>query len=440
MIATGEDARPAHPWRNGGRGKRSNVYAAMVRKKHRRCIMKREYRTEGEHMFFEELPQELRVDLALRRAVVAEMMRAADADALIATTNVHLLYLTGLLSDGYFYMTREGECVHFLRRPQMWEGGGIAPIKHPGEIPALLAGMGLPAPRRLMLEDELPHMEYMRLAELFPGTVAVPSILRAARRIKTPYEQTIMRSTGLWHAAALEGVPGLFKPGMTDIEFSMVIDHHFRMLGHPGIFRIAGHRMECGMGVVLAGDNAQEASPYDFALGGRGRPDFPISACGIEIAEGMTVLVDESGCDGPYLTDMTRIYSYGDLPRQAYDIHEAALEIQADFVVFAQPGARCCDLYNNAVEIARRRGLEDCFMGLAQRAKFVGHGVGLEVNEGPVIAPRDATELAPGMVMAFEPKFIVPGVGAVGVENTFLITDKGPERITPGDDAIHPLD
>lgn len=391
-------------------------------------------------MYFDGLSEELREDLALRRARVAQLMREAGADALIATTNVHLHYLTGRISDAYFYMTQEGDCALFLRRPQMWEGSGIMPIRHPGEIPAMLASLGMPAPKRLMLEEELPYTEYTRLAGLFPDAIMLPSVLRRARMIKTPYEQNAMRETGLWHAAALDGVPDLFKPGMTDTQFALAIDQHFRELGHPGFFRIAGHRMECGMGVILAGDNAKEPSPFDFALGGAGRADFPISVSGIEIQEGMTISVDESGCFDAYLTDTTRIYSYGELPKHAYDIHETAMEIQADFVVFAQVGARCCDLYNNAVEIARRNGLEENFMGLVQRAKFVGHSLGLEMNEGPVIAPRDTTELVPGMVIAFEPKFIVQGVGAVGVENTFLITENGPERITPGDDAIHPLD
>lgn len=390
-------------------------------------------------MVFFGLSADLEQDLLPRRERVAELLREQGADAMLVTTNVNLFYLTGRIPDGYFYMTAQGLCVLFLRRPLSWEGRTIVPIKHPGEIPAYLEKLELPSPERIMLEEELPHAEYARLAALFPGAEATPSVLRRARMIKTAYEQDILRETGLWHAAALDGVPALFKPGMTDVEFGLAIDDHFRRLGHPGFFRIAGHRMECGMGVILAGDNAQEPSPFDFALGGAGRADFPISVSGREIAEGTTISVDESGDVYGYLTDTTRIYSYGELPRAAYDMHEVAREIQADFVMYAQPGARCCDLYNNAVEIARRNGLEENFMGLAQRAKFVGHGLGLEMNEMPVIAPRDTTALEPGMLLAFEPKFIVQGVGAVGVENTFLIAENGPERITPGEDTIIPL-
>ncbi len=387
-------------------------------------------------MQFYGIEENLKEDILLRRERVAELMRQGGADALIATTNVNLFYLTGRIPDGYFYMTREGLCALFLRRPHSWEGRGIVRIKHPAEIPEYLKKLDLPIPRVLMLEDELPFSEYSRLRSIFGEPETLPSVIRNARAIKMPYEQQLLRETGLWHAGAQQGVPGLFRPGMTDIEYEIAIFHHFRELGHPGFFRIAGHRMEAAMGTVIAGDNAAVPSPFDFAMGGAGRDFFPFAACGEELSEGKAVLVDCSGNTCGYLTDLSRTYSIGRLPNQALDMHDTALAIQAAFVSAAVPGARCCDLYNQALDIARRSGFEDHFMGLYQHAKFVGHGLGLEINEMPVIAPKDVTPLREGMAIALEPKFVLPGCGAVGIENTFLITRNGPERLTPGDDAI----
>ncbi|MFZ5864434.1 MAG: M24 family metallopeptidase, partial [Thermodesulfobacteriota bacterium] len=76
------------------------------------------------------------------------------------------------------------------------------------------------------------------------------------------------------------------------------------------------------------------------------------------------------------------------------------------------------------------------FMGWPQPVSFVGHGVGLELDELPVIGKRSPTVLEEGMVMAIEPKFVFPGEGLAGIENTFLVTDKGLERLTLFDDAI----
>ena len=76
-------------------------------------------------------------------------------------------------------------------------------------------------------------------------------------------------------------------------------------------------------------------------------------------------------------------------------------------------------------------------MGHRQHAGFVGHGVGIEINELPVIAPRSRDILAAGNVIALEPKFVIPGVGAVGIENTYRVTDSGPmERLTDAPEEI----
>jgi Xaa-Pro aminopeptidase len=136
------------------------------------------------------------------------------------------------------------------------------------------------------------------------------------------------------------------------------------------------------------------------------------------------------------MTDMTRTFSVGQLPDEAYAAHETALSIQAEMARMAVPGAVSEDLWLRAVEMAAAAGLADCFMGAAQQAKFVGHGVGIEINELPVLGARSKTPLEAGMTLAVEPKFVLPGVGAVGIENTFLVTSSGGERITVLSDDI----
>jgi Xaa-Pro aminopeptidase len=61
----------------------------------------------------------------------------------------------------------------------------------------------------------------------------------------------------------------------------------------------------------------------------------------------------------------------------------------------------------------------------ATRVKFIGHGLGIEVDEFPFIAQGQKLPLESGMTFAFEPKFIVPDLGIVGLENTYLVTGKG---------------
>ena len=102
----------------------------------------------------------------------------------------------------------------------------------------------------------------------------------------------------------------------------------------------------------------------------------------------------------------------------------------------AKPGISCESLYQLAIDRVTKAGFADCFMGTKQQAKFIGHGIGLEINEAPVLAPRIKQELEPGMVFALEPKIVVPGVGPVGIENSWAVTVDGVEKLTTAPEEI----
>ena len=185
------------------------------------------------------------------------------------------------------------------------------------------------------------------------------------------------------------------------------------------------------MGSLLAGNNAGVPSPYDFALGGEGLdPSLPGGANGTLLQAGQSFMVDMGGNFYGYMCDMSRVYSVGRLPQLAYDAHQVCLNVQEAVAAAARPGVACEDLYNIALEIVQKAGFADCFMGTGQKAKFIGHGIGLEINEQPVIAPRIRQQLEPGMVFALEPKMVLQGVGPVGIENSWVVTQNGVEKLT----------
>ena len=102
----------------------------------------------------------------------------------------------------------------------------------------------------------------------------------------------------------------------------------------------------------------------------------------------------------------------------------------------AAPGTSCADLYNESLRIVEEAGAGPYFMGTELQAQFVGHGLGLQINELPVLMGRSKDRLQPGMVIAFEPKFVLPHIGAVGIENTYLVTETGIENLTPAPEVI----
>lgn len=380
-------------------------------------------------------------ELKQRRDKIRVLMAQQGIDAALFTCNVNLIYTYGQVVSGYLYLPLNDSARLFIKRPNNIEGEHIRPIRKPEQLPDLLTEQGLPLPQRLMLEgDELSFNEYRRLAACFPSAEVLPcgsALVRQARSVKTGLEIELFRRSGLAHAKAYAQIPSVYRPGMTDRELSIEIERLMRLEGNLGIFRVFGQSMEIFMGSLLAGDNAAAPSPYDFALGGEGMdPALPGGANNTPLQEGQSLMVDLGGNFYGYMGDMSRVFSIGRLPQQAYDAHQLCLDIQDAIADMARPGVVCEDLYNKAIDMVTRAGMADYFMGVGQKAKFIGHGIGLEINEAPVIAPRMKQELEPGMVFALEPKIVLPGVGPVGIENSWAVGAEGLEKLTICEESI----
>lgn len=377
----------------------------------------------------------LQPELKLRRDKIRVLMVQQGIDAALITCNVNLIYTYGRVVSGYLYLPLNAPARLFIKRPNDIEGEHIHPIRKPEQITELLKECGLPLPAKLMLEgDELSFTEYNRLAACFPETEVVPcgtALIRQARSVKTPIEIEMFRRSGAAHTKAYEQIPSVYQPGMTDRQLSIEIERLMRLEGCLGIFRVFGQSMEIFMGSLLAGDNAAVPSPYDFALGGKWLdPSLPGGVSGTLLQAGQCFMVDMGGNFYGYMGDMSRVFSIGRLPEQAYTAHQTCIEIQEEIAAMAKPGTVCEDMYNKAIEIVTKAGFADYFMGVDQKAKFIGHGIGLEINEMPVLAPRMKQELEPGMVFALEPKIVLPGIGPVGIENSWAVTTDGLEKLT----------
>jgi len=172
--------------------------------------------------------------------------------------------------------------------------------------------------------------------------------------------------------------------------------------------------------------------------GGQGlHPVFPQGCSFKTIETGEPILVDYAGLWGGYITDRSRIYAIDYLSDKLIRAFNTALKIQDAVLERVEPGANGSSLYDLALKMADEAGLGDHFMGSgSDRVKFIGHGVGLELDEFPVLAKGVDVKLEPGMVFALEPKFVFPGEGLVGIENTFILTEKGVEKVTNSPDEL----
>lgn len=385
------------------------------------------------------IPDALKREIGLHIEKVRNIMKPGTA--LIVAGNVNLFYCTGRFFRGYIWLPAEGEPLYFVVKPRVYSSADdVIYIRKPEMIPDELLKRGIAIPDEVGIEEDvLSYSDTMRLKRLAPQAqwFNASQLFREVRMVKTPYEISQMRIDGRKQVAVYEKISSLYTPGMTDLQLQIAIEYELRREGCLGFARVAGTLMEINMGSVLVGANADAPSPYEFAMGGEGADlSLPGGANGTLIETGESVMVDMNGSFNAYQTDMTRVWTMGELPERAYRAHACSIEILRRLEMEALPGKEIKELYFKAVEMAERDGLKECFMGYSQQSNFIGHGVGIELNETPPIAPRTPGVLKDGMTLAIEPKFVIPGVGAVGVENTYLVGKDGLECLTVMEEKI----
>lgn len=382
------------------------------------------------------IPHGLSNEMALRTQRIADQLKSQGTDAILVSENANLYYTSGRVFCGFTYITADGDVTYFVRRPVGLTGDNVRYIRKPEQIAELLPQM----PQSIALElDSAPFSTVERLRKVF-GDARVANgsdILRRCRAVKTPYEIARLTESGVHHAMAYSRIPRIYRGGMTDVELQVEIERVLRNEGCLGQFRIAGGSMELFMGNLLTGENADAPSPYDFAMGGAGLDlSLPVGCNGSAINPGQTVMVDMCGNFTGYMTDMTRVYYVGRLDPTAAKAHQLSIDIHHRLAQEFHAGCEAKRMWEVAMEMVAEAGMDDYFMGHTQKAGFVGHGVGIEVNELPVLAPRSRDVLEDGNVIAIEPKFVIPHVGAVGIENTYVVR---PDRLECITNAPEPL-
>ncbi len=370
-----------------------------------------------------------------------QQMAEAGLDAVLMVQNADLFYFAGSIQQGLLYVPAVGEPLYLVRRDHgraRMESGlkNVLPLDSPRRLPGLVRDYGHSLPRRLGLElDVLPVQFCRRLERVLPEAAiedATP-LIRSVRAIKSDYEIAIMKDAALIADKVVRRAAEVIREGMSDLELSAELEHEARRAGHQGMIRMRGFNSEIFYGHAFSGADSAVPSGFDTPLGGVGlTPAFPQGASYKTIRAGEPITVDFVACFDGYLVDQTRIFSLGEPDSRLRRGYEDMLELQQAFVDRARPGVAWGELYDFCVGLAAKMGYADHFMGTpAARVSFVGHGVGVELDEYPFLA-RGFSEhlLQPKMTFAFEPKLVFPGLGAVGVENTFWVEEDGLKSLT----------
>lgn len=385
-------------------------------------------------------------ELKLRVEHLQQKLLETGLDGVFIMENTDLFYFTGSMQQGFFFVPAKGAPLYFVRRnyerarmESSWPE--IYSLSSLRKLPLSLAAHGFADLQKIGLElDVLPVNNYLRLIKNFPATefTDVSKIIREIRMLKSAYELEFFREAGRIALDVNRRIPSLLKEGMTELSFSAQLENLHRLAGHQGVLRMRGFNAEMYFGHTYFGENGAFHTFVDSCTGGSGlTPACPQGAGWKTLNRHEPVGVDYAAVYEGYIIDHTRTFSLGALPEDLHRAYEVAVEIQNAVIKRSFPGAPCAELYDLSVEIATARGLGHNFMGFGvEQVKFVGHGIGLEIDELPVIGKGSEYRLAAGMVFALEPKFIFPGRGMVGLENTWHVTAQGPEKLSPISDDL----
>ena len=390
------------------------------------------------------IQEEIRQDIATRISSIRSHMSRENIEATLVASNANIYYTTGRFFKGFVYIPMGSDPIWFIIKPDIFDKeDDVVIIRKPENIPGKLKELGLELPATLGLEfDTMSYSDIERLKAVFPDSVPLnaSSSLRKARMVKTQWELDRMKEDGIHQSEVYRRVTRCYKEDMTDVQFQIEIERILRLEGCLGFVRTSGNLMDINLGSVIAGENADVPSPYDFTMGGSGiDPSLPGGANGTTLKPGQSVMIDMNGSFNGYQTDMTRVWRLGELPSLAYKAHDCSINILRALESIGKPSTPVADLYNKAMEIAEANGLAEYFMGHRQHASFIGHGVGIELNEQPVVMAKSRDILLENMTIALEPKFVIPEVGAVGVENTYVVTSTGLKSITIFPEEIQEL-
>ena len=379
-------------------------------------------------------------ELINRLKTLQAVLEERDLDAAIIINKPDFFYFSGTVQQGWLYVPREGPPLlmvdkEYNRARVESSLERVVFLSSIQEAPRVLDEQGYSAPENIGMElDVIPANIYFQFKSLFKtaGIVDLSTDVRLIRAVKSGYEIKMIRRASWLADKVAAKVPELLEPGKTEITLAGEIEAYARSMGHQGIVRMRLWGSEIFYGHLLSRVSGAIPSYLSSPTGGSGTsPAIGMGVGHKKIERNEPVLLDYVFALDGYLSDHSRIFSIGPLPDELLKAHDAMLELQALAKREGVPGVLAGDLYEIMVAAAGERGYADHFMGVGDcRGRFTGHGLGLELDEFPFVAKGETLPLEAGMVIAMEPKVVLPGKGVVGVENTVVVTESGLETLT----------
>jgi Xaa-Pro aminopeptidase len=390
------------------------------------------------------LPTVPQSEIAQRLARVQQHMQAEQMEGLLITHKMNLLYFAGSMQNGTLFIPATGEATFYVKKSLLRaEAESSLTVEKMGSLRDL--GKRIETKygsiQRLGIEEDvIPYKLAVRYIQSFDQAEMIPAaaLLRKIRAQKSPFELDLIKQSAAKVDRVIQALPHIIRPQMSELELVAEIEYRLRLEGNFNLYRTHGYNQELVLGMVAAGRQATVPTFFDGPAGGLGLSvAHPQSASREAIQPQQPILIDIGATTEGYLIDQTRIAVIGELTEQMQEAYQVAKQILRHVEPLIRPGVSWEQPYLDAIAMAKEAGLADHFMGYgADQVKFLGHGIGLEIDEWPVLAKGFTQPLQEGMVIAIEPKFLFPGQGIVGIENTYVVQTDGLSPLTQSSEEI----
>lgn len=384
-------------------------------------------------------------EIDARVRTLQQTLDQSDLDGALVVHHTNLFYLSGTSQAAHLFVPRTGAPLlmvrkSFARARRESPIGEILEVRSLKMIPELLGERGFRFDALGVELDVMPYKTWQFYQKVFAASTMqdIGEPIRSQRRIKSPYEADLLQESCAVLDQVFAEVPSMLIESMTEIELASLFEAAMRRRGYGGCSKMRAFNQDFFFGNVTSGGSGAEPSYFDGPVGGSGLTpaNNPHGAGWKRIGRNEVVYIDYTCVINGYTADGARMFVIGDVSPELRAAHEASLAIQRELVGMLRPGTVCEAVYLRAEALARDLGLAEHFMGLGpDRVRFIGHGVGLELDEYPIFAKGVNTVLEQGMTFALEPKFVFPE-GAIGTENTFLLTGDGVRVLTLAPETI----
>ncbi|UCF57211.1 MAG: aminopeptidase P family protein [Deltaproteobacteria bacterium] len=374
-----------------------------------------------------------------KREIQRELLQSG-IEGLFIVQRVDLFYFSGTAQNGFLYMPAEGEpllCIRkYMPRAQKESSiKNIVEIRSINAVPALISDFYGKLPRALGFEfDVLPVRDFNFYRTLFPDQEYVDGspLIHRVRMVKSEWEIQQMDRTAELTRQTFEYMRTAIRPGLTEMEFAGIFETFARKLGHGAQLRVRDYQTEGYSWHILSGKNGGMVGLLDSPASGEGTSvAFPSGGGSKILAKNEPIMIDFGSVLNGYHVDETRMFAIGSMPDKAMKACQAAIEIHDAVLEKVKPGITLGELFQTSASKAKSLGYEEQYLGPpGYKVGFIGHGVGLELIESPIIAKDREDRLVPGMTFALEPKMVFQNEFAAGIESVFLVTDTGCRLIT----------